>query len=104
MGLSGSAARFPTATHNGQQKHVAGTTRTYTKSDVDNDFNPPDWLPGEHAALPDPVAHGKEPIVHACDQCHLTNGLGALRTRLYRNSINSGMATEEVPLPGARQI
>ena len=60
----------------GQPKHVAGSTRTFTQEDVDNGFNPPDWFPDEHPALPDVVAHGKQPIVHACDQCHLTNGLG----------------------------
>jgi cytochrome c553 len=61
---------------NGQPKHVAGSTRAFTQADVDNGFNPPDWFPDEHPALPALVAHGKQPVVHACDQCHLTNGLG----------------------------
>jgi len=61
---------------NGQPIHVAGSTRTFTEKDVGNGFNPPDWFPDEHSPLPDLVAHGKVPIVHACDQCHLTTGRG----------------------------
>ena len=61
---------------NGQPKHVKGSTLTFTQADVDNGFGPPDWFPNEHPPLPNLVAHGKAPVVHACDQCHLTNGLG----------------------------
>jgi len=61
---------------NGQPKHVAGSSQAFTQKDVDNFFNPPDWFPGEHPAMPELVQHGKQPAVHACDQCHLTTGLG----------------------------
>ncbi|HYM19177.1 MAG TPA: c-type cytochrome [Micropepsaceae bacterium] len=61
---------------NGQPKHVQGSTKAYTQKDVDDFTNPPDWFPNEHPAMPDLVAHGKAPTVHACDQCHLTTGLG----------------------------
>ena len=61
---------------NGQPKHVAGSTKSFTEKDVVNAFNPPDWFPDEHAPLPDLVAHGKAPVVHACDQCHLATGRG----------------------------
>jgi cytochrome c553 len=61
---------------NGQPKHVAGSTKAYTEKEINDIFNPPDWFPGEHQAMPELVQHGKQPVVHACDQCHLTTGLG----------------------------
>src|SRR5882757_3289885 len=69
-------ANFQPPPDNGQSKHVAGSSLSFTQSDVDNGFGPPDWFPNEHQPLPALVAHGKQPIVHACDQCHLTNGFG----------------------------
>jgi cytochrome c553 len=69
-------AGFQPPADNGQPKHVQGSTRTYTQKDVDDFTNPPDWFPNEHPPMPDLVAHGKAPVVHACDQCHLTTGLG----------------------------
>jgi cytochrome c553 len=56
--------------------HVAGTTATYTEKDVANGFAPPDWFPNEHPPMPQLVAHGKPPNVHACSQCHLATGYG----------------------------
>ena len=61
---------------NGQPKHVAGSSKTYTVKDVDDIFNPPDWFPDEHPPMPELVQHGKQPVVHACDQCHLATGRG----------------------------
>ncbi len=61
---------------NGQPKHVQGSNLAFTQKDVENSFNPPDWFPNEHAPMPQLVAHGKAPVVHACDQCHLATGRG----------------------------
>jgi len=61
---------------NGQPKHIKGSTLAFTQKDVDDSFNPPDWFPNEHAPMPQLVAHGKAPVVHACDQCHLATGRG----------------------------
>ncbi len=61
---------------NSQPLHVKGSTVTFTEKDVGDSFNPPDWFPSEHPPMPDLVKHGKAPVVHACDQCHLANGLG----------------------------
>jgi cytochrome c553 len=61
---------------NGQPKHVPGSTKAFTEKDVGNSFNPPDWFPDEHPPMPQLVAHGKAPVVHACDQCHLATGSG----------------------------
>lgn len=61
---------------NGEAKHVKGSNLSFTQKDVDNGFAPPDWFPNEHPPMPQLVAHGKPPVVHACDQCHLTSGRG----------------------------
>ena len=61
---------------NGQPKHVQGSPLAFTQKDVENSFGPPDWFPNEHAPMPQLVAHGKAPVVHACDQCHLATGRG----------------------------
>jgi cytochrome c553 len=36
----------------------------------------PDWHPGEHPAMPDIVAKGRDPQVFACGYCHLPSGAG----------------------------
>ncbi|HYK78487.1 MAG TPA: c-type cytochrome [Micropepsaceae bacterium] len=69
-------ANFQPPPDNGQPKHVAGSTKTFTEKDINDATNPPDWFPDEHPPMPQLVAHGKAPVVHACDQCHLTTGRG----------------------------
>ena len=69
-------ANFQPPPDNGQPKHVAGSTKTFTEKDINDFTNPPDWFPDEHPPMPQLVAHGKAPVVHACDQCHLTTGRG----------------------------
>jgi hypothetical protein len=39
-------------------------------------FGPADWYPGDHPKMPDVVAHGRRPDVHACSLCHYPNGKG----------------------------
>jgi cytochrome c553 len=69
-------ANFQPPPDNGQPKHVAGSTKAFTEKDINDATNPPDWFPDEHPPMPQLVAHGKAPVVHACDQCHLTTGRG----------------------------
>ncbi len=57
-------------------RHRPGSDKTYTQTQIDDIFNPPDWYPGEHPAMPELVAHGKQPVVHGCAQCHLATGRG----------------------------
>src|SRR5438105_12653040 len=59
-----------------QPRHRPGSTKIYTQQQIDDIFNPPDWYPDEHPAMPELVAHGKQPVVHGCAQCHLTTGRG----------------------------
>jgi cytochrome c553 len=57
-------------------KTLPGSEKQYTQAQVEDDFNPPDWFPGDHPAMPAVVAHGMEPAVKACSKCHLPNGAG----------------------------
>jgi cytochrome c553 len=69
-------ANFQPPPDNGQPKHVAGSTKAFTEKQINDFADPPDWFPDEHPPMPQLVAHGKAPVVHACDQCHLTTGRG----------------------------
>jgi cytochrome c553 len=55
---------------------VPGSDKEYTQAQVNDAFGPPDWFPGDHAALPSVVANGVKPAVRACALCHLTTGDG----------------------------
>jgi cytochrome c553 len=57
-------------------EQVPGSTRKFTRAQIENDFTPPDWHPGDHPAMPTVVAVGRKPIVMACMKCHLPNGAG----------------------------
>jgi cytochrome c553 len=58
-------------------KSVPGSTTQYTQAQIDDPFNPPDWFPSEHPAMPEIVAHGgPKPAGRACAQCHLPSGDG----------------------------
>ena len=55
-------------------KHLPGSTQSFTQAQIDDQLNPPDWYPQEHAPLPDIVQHGFQ--VQACGSCHLMSGHG----------------------------
>jgi cytochrome c553 len=57
-------------------RHLPGTTLEFTRAQIANGFGPADWFPGDHPAMPDIVAHGKQPDVRACSLCHYPNGKG----------------------------
>jgi cytochrome c553 len=58
------------------QKRVPGSKVTLTVPQTRDLFNPPDWYPDDHPAMPEAVAHGRRPDVRACGYCHLPNGQG----------------------------
>jgi cytochrome c553 len=59
------------------QLSVPGSSQQYTQAQIDDPFNPPDWFPSEHPAMPEIVAHGgPKPAGRACAQCHLPSGDG----------------------------
>ena len=55
---------------------VPGSSVTFMRSQLRDLFNPPDWHPDNHPAMPPVVATGRAPDVRACGFCHLPNGQG----------------------------
>jgi cytochrome c553 len=55
--------------------HVSGSTKAYTRTQINDGANPPDWFPDAHPPLPTSVAHGGT-TYSACAECHLANGNG----------------------------
>jgi cytochrome c553 len=57
-------------------QNVPGSQAKFTVAQTRDFFNPPDWHPDQHPAMPEVVAHGRRPDVFACAYCHLPNGEG----------------------------
>jgi cytochrome c553 len=57
-------------------EHLPGSSKTFTRKQTTDRFNPPDWFPDTHPPMPSFVAHGRQPSVFACGYCHLPNGQG----------------------------
>jgi cytochrome c553 len=57
-------------------KQVPGSAVSLTIAQTRDAYNPPDWHPGDHPAMPDAVAHGRPKEMRACGFCHLVNGQG----------------------------
>ena len=60
----------------GKPKSAPGSQKTYTLSQINDSFSPPDWFPDEHAPIPTVAAKGVQPNVRACTLCHLPTGTG----------------------------
>jgi len=60
----------------GQPRTAPASVRTYTRQQIDDLFNPPDWYPDVHPLMPRVVAHGNGTTVRACAACHLPTGTG----------------------------
>jgi cytochrome c553 len=56
--------------------HVPDSTVTFKTTQLRDLFFAPDWHPGDHAPMPDIVAHGRQPGVRACGSCHRVEGTG----------------------------
>jgi cytochrome c553 len=56
--------------------HVPGSNQSFTRAQVTDLFNPPDWHPAGHPNMPEVVVRGRRPKVYACGYCHLPNGQG----------------------------
>jgi cytochrome c553 len=55
---------------------VPGSDLQLTQTQINDRFAPPDWYPDEHPPMPEVVAHGRQPLVRACAQCHMPHGAG----------------------------
>jgi cytochrome c553 len=60
----------------GTAKHVPGSNKALTQTQILDPFNIPDWHPEGHPAMPDVVEHGRKPGVRGCGYCHLPNAQG----------------------------
>jgi cytochrome c553 len=66
----------PPSTDDGSAKTAPGSDKSYTRKQIDDLFNPPDWYPDMHPPMPPVVAHGNGTAVRACGSCHLPTGTG----------------------------
>jgi cytochrome c553 len=64
------------APDDGSVKHVPGSNKALTMTQVTDYFNIPDWHPEGHPAMPDIVVHGRKPNIRGCGYCHLPNAQG----------------------------
>src|SRR4026208_706279 len=60
----------------GAVRHVPGSSKAFTLTQIRDLFSAPDWHPDGHPPMPEVVSHGTKPAVFACGYCHLPNGLG----------------------------
>jgi cytochrome c553 len=60
----------------GQLFHIAGSTKSYTDTQINRSTSTVDWFPELHPAPPGPVILGKKGAYNACGQCHLIDGRG----------------------------
>ena len=60
-------------------RSLPDTTNKFTRNQAFYDYGPADWYPGDHPAMPDIVAHGREKdTLRACALCHYPNGKGKM--------------------------
>jgi cytochrome c553 len=70
------APDFKAAPDDGVPRHVPDSTAAFTITQERDLFFAPDWHPDDHPAMPDVVAHGRQPDVRACGACHRVEGTG----------------------------
>ena len=59
--------------------HLEGSKAAYSLVDIRDGQNVIDWFPGDHAPMPDVIAHGPSKLAETkrgCGSCHLPNGKG----------------------------
>lgn len=56
--------------------HLPGAPAGFTVKQIDDNYGPADWYPGDHPHMPEIVAHGRNSSVRACAFCHYPNGKG----------------------------
>jgi len=69
-------ANVPTEPDDGKPLQAAGSTKFYTRKEINSQMDSPDWYPEDHPPMPQIIAHGDGKTVRACIGCHLPHGLG----------------------------
>jgi cytochrome c553 len=54
---------------------IPGSTKKYTRKEIDDLSNPPDWFPDAHPPAPPLVIKARDAVL-ACGACHLMSGNG----------------------------
>jgi cytochrome c553 len=57
-------------------RRVPNSSRRYTRKQVNDGFDIPDWFPAQHPRMPASVQYGVRPDGRACGYCHLPDGQG----------------------------
>ena len=65
----------PPAKDDGKPQPIPGSTRSFTRKQINDYFNTPEWFPNDHPKWPAVVQYGRKPVI-ACAFCHLGSGLG----------------------------
>ena len=58
------------------QVRIPGSTKVYTRAQVEDQYNAADWFPDEGGPRPAIVTTGRAPNARACGVCHLMSGMG----------------------------
>ncbi len=80
----GLAWAYPTSTEGFEMPagpgpfRVPGSQLSFSEKEVNDDENPVDWFPAEHAPPPFVVAHQRPNGATPCAECHFYNGQGFL--------------------------
>jgi cytochrome c553 len=69
-------ANVPAEPDDGKPLQAAGSTKFYTRKEINSQMDSPDWFPDDHPPMPTIVAHGDGKTVRACIGCHLPHGHG----------------------------
>ena len=56
--------------------HLPRVRVAFTESQLHSLYFAPDWDPSAHPAMPEVVAHGRQPALFACAYCHMPDGAG----------------------------
>jgi cytochrome c553 len=60
----------------GSVRHVPGSSKGFTLTEIRDLFYARDWFPEKHAPMPSIVATGRPPNLRPCGVCHRPEGIG----------------------------
>jgi cytochrome c553 len=66
----------PRVPDDGTLLHVPGSDKAYTRTQIGNGYDVPDWFPNMHPPAPSEVLHGRRGLYQGCGLCHLPTGYG----------------------------
>ena len=76
-GAPAAGARGQAAAPDTTQHKAAGSTLSFTTTQIRDAYGPADWFPGDHPTMPELVSRGsRERQIIACALCHYPNGKG----------------------------